>query len=358
MEASEVAAAAVAVVAAAITGTASTVGEQTGAAIAQVVRDRLGASSRGRTALADLEESDGSPESQAAASAVLAEEVGSDPQLYRALTVRLNEPSVTDGVHIDRSRIRGDAPILVGNGTLNFTKPTSAAGMVALALAVLVVVGVIALAIYGSKQVLTDDSPPSSHGPTAATPDARGNSATDGTSGQATIEPRALSESEVATVVPDLEDMPAGWTSFSKRNGFRPEETKRCTRGTAIYEYPERNGGSLQAAYITSSCADFPSVVTFYDEGLRYFKQEHPEATHISMPPCGDKSTAITFDRTGPIPSENGKYVRMQSLVGAVYLQLSYGPIDNGADTMDSLDRLQGFISEFCDRALASQTAG
>jgi hypothetical protein len=119
MGAGELAAVAVGVLAAAITGGATSVGEQAGVAVAQVVRNRLGASDRGRAALANLEETGASSEAQAEASAVLAEEIVTDPQLQQALTVHLSAPHAAGGVVIDRSRMRGDNPILVGSGTIN-----------------------------------------------------------------------------------------------------------------------------------------------------------------------------------------------------------------------------------------------
>ncbi|MEU9318192.1 hypothetical protein [Streptomyces sp. NPDC048295] len=69
--------------------------------------------------------------------------------MQHALTVRLSAPHAVVGVVIARSRMRGDDPILVGSGTLNFRKPISAAGVVALVLGVLVVLAVIVLAVYG-----------------------------------------------------------------------------------------------------------------------------------------------------------------------------------------------------------------
>ncbi|GAB1340595.1 hypothetical protein ACE1SV_71850 [Streptomyces sp. E-15] len=132
--------------------------------------DKLdGASDHGRAALAGLDETGASPEAQAGASAILAEEIKTGPRLRHELALHLSPPHATGDVVIDRSRMRGDNPILVGSGTIDFKKPTSAAGMVALVLAVPVVLAVIVLAVYGGSRIPgSDDSADSRHGSASA----------------------------------------------------------------------------------------------------------------------------------------------------------------------------------------------
>uniref|UniRef100_UPI002F90671F hypothetical protein n=1 Tax=Streptomyces atratus TaxID=1893 RepID=UPI002F90671F len=357
MGADELAAAAVGVLAAVITGTATSVGEQAGAAVAQVVRDRLGASDRGRAALADLEETGASPETRAGASAVLAEEIETDPQLQHALTVHLSAPHAAGGVVIDRSRMRGDNPILVGSGTINFRKPTSAAGMVALVLAVLVVLAVIVLAVYGGSRIFSsDDSPDSGHGSASATAGKNDGSASSRGSEERTITPRALTVAETKDVVPGLEDMPSGWAVSSARNGFSVEGDKGCNAGTANYKNPEKNSGNLTVTYRVTACRNVRTVIDGYAEELKGVATSNPEETRIAMPKCGDESFATSYTVTDSQSDWNGDHVGIRARVGAVYIDMNYGPIGDGPYRLDFLQRAQELMQLVCDRAAASQS--
>ncbi|MFE7424024.1 hypothetical protein [Streptomyces sp. NPDC057545] len=357
MGADELAAAAVGVLAAVITGTATSMGEQAGAAVAQIVRDRLGASDRGRAALADLEESGASPETRTGASAVLAEEIKNDPQLQHALTVHLSAPHAAGGVVIDRSRLRGDNPILVGSGTINFTKPKSAAGMVALVLGVLVVLAVIVLAVYGGSQILgSDASPESGRGSASATAGKNDGSASGSGSEERTITPRALTVAEAKDVVPGLEDMPSGWAVSSARNGFPAEGDEGCNAGTANYENPEKNSGNLTVTYRVTACRNVRTVIDGYAEVLKGVATSNPDETRIAMPKCGDESFATSYTVTDSQSDWNGDHVEIRARVGAVYIDMNYGPIGDGPYRLDFLERAQELMQLVCDRAVASQS--
>ncbi|MER5747088.1 hypothetical protein ABT097_27940 [Streptomyces sp. NPDC002225] len=365
MGAGELAAAAVGVVAAAITGAATRVGEQAGVAVTQVVRDRLGASDRGRAALTGLDETGASPEAQAGASAILTEEIEADPQLRHALALHLSAPHAAGGVVIDRSRMRGDNPILVGNGTINFKKPTSAAGIVALVLAVLVVLAVIVLAVYGGSRVLGSDDPADSgHGSASATTSKNGGSTSGGGSEKRAIAPRALTVAEAKEVVPGLEDMPSGWTVFSERNGFRLTEAEAagCNRGTAIYENPKMNSGNLQVSYVVTACRDTQKVIDGYAEELKSAngpkdaQSERSEETRISMPRCGEESFATTFDHPNAPSFERGENIEIRARVGAVFVDMTYGPIGDDLYSLDATERAQALMQLVCDRAVTSQS--
>lgn len=358
MGAGELAAAAVGVLAAVITGTATGVGEQAGAAVAQVVRDRLGASDRGRAALADLEETGASSEAQAGASAVLAEEIETDSRLLHALTVHLSAPHAADGVIIDRSRMRGDNPILVGSGTINFRKPTSAAGTVALVLAVLVVLAVIVLAVYGGGRILSpDDSPESGRGSTSTAGKSAGSASGSGSgSEERTTTPHALTVAETENVVPGLEDMPSGWAVFSAPNGFPSEWDKGCNRGTANYQNPEKNSGNLMALYRVTACRDVQTVIDGYAKLLKGVETSDPKETRIAMPKCGDESFATSYTITDGQSDSNGDHVEMRARVGAVLIDMTYGPIGDGPYRLDFLERAQELMQLVCDRAVDSQS--
>ncbi|KAF4406158.1 MULTISPECIES: hypothetical protein [Streptomyces] len=340
-----------------LTGTATGVGEQAGAAVAQVVRDRLGASDRGRAALTELEGAEASPEAQAGAAAVLTEEIEADPRLRHALTVHLDAPRAAGGVFIDRSRVRGDIPVLVGSGTINFRKPTSAAGMVALVLAVLVVLSVMVLAVHGGSSILgADDSPDSSHGSGSATVGSDDGPASSSGSKERTVAPRALTVAETKDVVPALEDMPSGWAVGSARNGFPVEGDTGCNAGTANYDNPEENSGHLTVTYRVTACRDVRTVTDGYAEELKRVGTSDPEETRIAMPKCGDESFATSYTVTGGTRDRNGTHVEIRARVGAVFIDMNYGPTGDGAHRLDSLERAGELMRLVCDRAVASQS--
>ncbi|MEU2065189.1 hypothetical protein [Streptomyces sp. NPDC013455] len=151
------AALAVGVLAAVVTGTATGFGEQAGVAVVQLVQERLRASARGRAALAALEASPGDPESRAEAEAVLRAEVDADPDLRHALSVRLEAPSArieNSIVFGDNARVSRGAWITLGPITVN--KPSSVGGWVAFGTAGLALLLVVTLGLYGGARALSD----------------------------------------------------------------------------------------------------------------------------------------------------------------------------------------------------------
>ncbi|MFE6667278.1 hypothetical protein ACFVFH_27410 [Streptomyces sp. NPDC057697] len=326
-------------------------------AVAQVVRDRLGASDRGRAALADLEETGACSKAQTGATAVLAEEIETDPRLRRALTAQLSSPQAAGGTGVDRSRIRGDAPILDDSGEIAFRKPTSATGMAALVVAVSVTLAVIVLAVYGGSRFLgSDDSPHSGHGSASATAGKNGGSASGGGSEGRTIAPRALTAAETKDVVPGLEDMPPGWAVGSARNGFPAEGAKGCNAGTANYENPEKNSGNLEVTYRVTACRNVRTVTDGYAQALKDVATSDPEETRIATPKCGDESFATRYTVTDSQRDWNGDHVEIRARVGAVFIDMNYGPIGDGPERTDSLERAQELMRLVCDRAVASQS--
>ncbi|MFC8914878.1 hypothetical protein ACFT5C_03820 [Streptomyces sp. NPDC057116] len=357
METGDLAAVAVGVLAAVVTGTATGVGEQAGAAVVQIVRDRLGASDRGRTALAELEATGASSESQAAASAVLTEEIEADPRLRQALTVHLDEPHAPGGVVIHRSRLR-DNPILVGDGTLVFKKPTSPAGMLGLVLAILVVLAVIVLAVYGGGRLLgTDGLQGDGRGGTSA-PAAEGGGPAPVSGGgktEGSSRPRALTQAETREVVPALEDLPPGWQVTSGR--AVGDVGSGCYRATANYQNPDVNAGNLMLLYRVTACRDARTVSDGYAKVLKNAQAGDGEReTRIAMPPCGDESVATTRTITDDLTGGNGDHIKTRARVGTLYIEMNYGPVGDGFDRIDYLERVQQLAAQLCSRALAAQS--
>ncbi|MFI8291370.1 hypothetical protein ACIGBL_19765 [Streptomyces sp. NPDC085614] len=148
MEAGELAAAAVGVLAAVVTGTTAGIGEQGCAALVPVVRTRLLASERGRRALAGLETGPESPEARAEAAAVLRGEAEADAEFRRALALLLSEPATGPRARPVRTGSR------FGTGRARFGGPWGPARRALLAV---LLAGVVALLVYGGVRLFGGD---------------------------------------------------------------------------------------------------------------------------------------------------------------------------------------------------------
>ncbi|MET9623948.1 hypothetical protein ABZZ37_24740 [Streptomyces sp. NPDC006464] len=145
MEAGELAAAAVGVLAAVVTGATAGLGERECAALVPVVRARLLASERGRRALAGLETGPESPDARAEATAVLRAETEADAEFRHALTLLLSEPAP------GRAARTGSR---IGTGRMGFGGPWGPRGRALLAV---VLVAVVALLVYGGVRLFGGD---------------------------------------------------------------------------------------------------------------------------------------------------------------------------------------------------------
>ncbi|MEU5986329.1 hypothetical protein [Streptomyces sp. NPDC047434] len=148
MEAGELAAAAVGVLAAVVTGATAGLGERECAALVPVVRARLLASERGRRALAGLETGPESPDARAEATAVLRAETEADAEFRHALAVLLSEPAPGPPGRAARTGSR------IGTGRMGFGGPWGPRGRALLAV---VLVAVVALLVYGGVRLFGGD---------------------------------------------------------------------------------------------------------------------------------------------------------------------------------------------------------
>jgi hypothetical protein len=221
----DLAAVAVGMLAAAVTGTATSFGQEAGATVVQVVRERLGATARGQTALAELEASPGDPEARGDAAAVLREEVDNDPDFRRTLSLHLNASVNAPVLHGDGNVVItgrvSRSPITLGPVTVN--KPNTVGGLVAL---LAVVALVLALALYGGIRVVTgNDSPGGS-----------GSGRTD-----------SPSEEKYSAAVEALgKNMPAGWsTPWEEDPSGVPDGFPQCDTVDLTDQWPAARQSGL-----------------------------------------------------------------------------------------------------------------
>ncbi|MGC0327012.1 hypothetical protein RKD23_000002 [Streptomyces sp. SAI-170] len=328
METGDLAAVAVGVLAAVATGTATGVGEQTGAAVVQVVRERLGTSERGRTALARLEAGEAAPGARAEAATVLDEELRADPGLRHLLSLHLNAPvtHTTGSVVINGGRVRSSQIAL---GPLTINKPNTLGGLLGLVIALLAVV---ALVVYGGLNLVGaadssgDDTKP--------------------------VRARALSVAETQEMMPRPDDLPEGWET-----GMAPAAAANgrgtCHLGGSDYlAAAEEEGIRPAVEFRAYACPDAQAAGEVY-KWLTEPDEEHESP--VVMPKFGDESTAITYldqDAEAPEYSPLPEHVVARARVGTVAIEMDYGPV---SEASDHLDRAVELMRMACDRARGAQ---
>ncbi|MEU9669786.1 hypothetical protein AB0E25_30240 [Streptomyces bobili] len=302
METSELAARAVAVLTAAVTGAAGAVGQGAGAAVADALRARLVSTERGRAALEALNTED--PAAQDSARSVVQEEIEADPELRRQLQLRLTAPgtNATGSLLITGSQVSRSS-IALGPLTINNTR----GGRAVIALGAALLLALVVLAVYGGiNLIVVDDSPESSQDDSAR------------------HAVRALNVSEVKRVVPDLTSMPSGWErSGSVRTGRN--EDNGCSGAEARFKtaYGRTSEGTVVAALFTVwSCPRVALTAKGFEE-TRSGIANNNKATEIPLPELGDQRAAITHYNADLDETTAHAVLR----VGSVLVELEYDPV-------------------------------
>ncbi|WP_158857924.1 hypothetical protein [Streptomyces sp. NRRL B-1347] len=317
---------AVGVLAAALTGTATGVGQEAAAAVVRTVRERLGATPRGQAALDGLSAAPDDAEARREAESVLREEARQDPALRSALTAHLSASSshTSGSVVISGSRLRG-SQISLGPVTIN--KPSSTGGLLGLVAALVVV---IALLIYGGVQLAVDDSP----------------GGDDGKSVQA----RALSVAETEQMIPALTDLEGTWGTLMPPSA-QGGGAGRCHRGGADYKTAEGSSPhDLKLRFRVNSCPNITRATEGYEEIVKLRqnpggRKEHP----FSAQRFGDESTTTRYrveDETMADPSQVGEHLMSRARVGTVVIEMHYGPIRDEAGSERQAAELMRIMSE------------
>ncbi|MER5485740.1 hypothetical protein ABT024_21330 [Streptomyces sp. NPDC002812] len=265
------------------TGTATAAVDGGNAALSTLVRTRMAASPRGQAALTALEADADDAAAQAEAQAVLTEEIAADPELRHQLTLRFE--SHRGSMVITNSRARGNFSL--GPLTVNNT----AGGRVLAAVVVLLVVAVVALALYGTRQLLIqNDSPRSGSADGQAVPVPGG-----GKPGE-----HQLTATETTLALPPPDTLPRDqiWSYFAHHGVV--DQPDGCRADQAEYEVSGRDEPEhvLRLAYFgvyacpskAAASAALPKIVAGFGQ------EESPESSAaLDLPKAGDESAARIY---------------------------------------------------------------
>lgn len=285
MESSELAATVVrSFLATLATGTATAAVDSGSAALSTLVRTRMAVSPRGRAALTALEADADDAAAQAEAQAVLTEEIDADPELRHQLTMRFE--SHRGSMVITNSRARGNFSL--GPLTVNNT----AGGRVLAGVVVLLVVAVVALALYGTRQLLIqNDSPPS-------------NSTEDRTvpfPGSDKPGEHQLTAEETTLAVPPPNALPREriWTLFD-HDGVK-EHPDGCRSDGADYEvsgHDEPENVLRLADFRVYACPSTAAAKAAMPKIAEEAALHKSNGTSLALPKLGDDSIARRYDRS------------------------------------------------------------
>ncbi|MFF0226138.1 hypothetical protein [Streptomyces sp. NPDC004629] len=328
MESSELAAMAVAVMAATATGAAGAVGQSAGTAVADALRARLVSTERGRAALDTLNRAPEDPAAQDTARSVVQEEIEADPELRHQLQVQLTAPgtNATGSLLITGSQVSRSS-IALGPLTINNTR----GGRAVVALVAALLLGLVVLAVYGGiNLIVIDDSPESSQD--------------DG----ARHAVRALNVSEVKRVVPDLTSMPSGW----ERSGSLAageDEGNGCSGAQARFGTNNWNDGSTRtvwAEFTVWSCSSTALTAKGFEE-TRSGVADNNKAREISLPELGDQRTAITHYNIDLDETTAVALLR----VGTVLVELEYQPVPDDSGWSREFEQLASMVAARAQQA-------
>ncbi len=333
----DLAAVAIGVLAATVTGTATHLGQESATAVVQVVRERLGDSGRGRTALAELDAAPGDQQARAEAEEVLRGEVGEDPDLQRTLAFHLDasRAQANGGIAIQKSTVR--ARQIVNGSIVTIKKPNSTGATVGLVAVVLILA---ALIVYGAVNLLSDVSSDSG----------------DDKERKPVIAVRALDASETEQMLPGLSDLPGAWEVD------RPpvvDENGQCHAGQVDYRGVEGDRPhDLKLRIEVRACPDVRTATSAYADVVK--ERRNPSGYRESDHPAkkwGDESTMTTYtyeDGELADPSQVGQHLMARARVGTVVFQMHYGP-NRGLPDFER--RAEDLVRLMSERARASQAS-
>ncbi|MGY4974053.1 hypothetical protein ACWGCC_33385 [Streptomyces nigrescens] len=322
-------------------GTAAAVGAEVGQAVSTIVRDRLGTTERGRTAISTVDTSPTDPAAVAELRNVIQAEVAADPHFAERIALALvgpppaSAPSINAGISFANSPVRGRPIISMAGVSISNTRNVR----FSLLAAALVLVALVALGLYGGVRLFNGGGSPEQGG------GGSGNSAT------------AIKDATLAKkIFPGLDSLPTGW---SVRAG-NPKEV-RCGTGRAMCKDSLLD---VQTSYTPSFDFDQAQieVVTYGSVGAAtagYAEIKRQNADFGSTPKPvamsnvgGDESAAVEWANspTPGITEATGAFAAVR--VGTVVINVVM--LDKGAGGTD-LRILQSFAATTTARAKQAQ---
>lgn len=335
-------------------GASAAVGTEIAQTVTGLVRGRFAGSEEGRAALSALEERPTAPESASALAEELRRQIAADPDFAARLEAAFTDTApasyssqVSHSIQISGSaRVRRNT-ISLGPVTFNNT-PSGRASMVVVVAAL---VALLALAVYGTVQVLDSDSTPSQG---SAAPRANGTSheadPPGGTASSGAIEevdgptrediaPLA-DEASVLSVMPGTADVPIGWIQVEAPRLFEtePDDSDRLN-ASYVARAKYADGDLSLTRFVVFAYGDEKKAEAGYA-----LRQSHvpDSAQALGMPAIGDENFAYTRQGSGQLLS----VVRVSTVV----IEVS----GTGTDDRPYPD-LQSMTELMAQRALAAQ---
>ncbi|MFF0751888.1 hypothetical protein [Streptomyces sp. NPDC004267] len=317
-----------------LTGAATSLGQEAVGAVARLVRERLAATPQGQAALAGVEAAPSDEGARQEAERVLREELGADPAFQQILAARLNvsttQAQMTNVVMVNGTKMRGSQ---ISLGPVTFNKPNTTAGMLGLAVALVVLA---ALLVYGMAQLV-------------------GN--VPGGAGGKGDQVRALSAAEAQRMLPGLTDLPAMWETLQPAH--LEDSGAKCHNAVAEYESQDRDASGtsdLKIRFDTYACRD--TAITA--EGFADITQHatNPGSTKERPFPArtlGDQSATSVYqikDDEMADPSQVGSHLMWRARVGTVLIEMHYGPVRDHAGSEKQAEELMVLM---CNRAREAQ---
>ncbi|HEY5835022.1 hypothetical protein [Streptomyces sp.] len=275
----DLAAAAVDAVALAAGGAATAAGGAVADAIVGLVRGRLGSVSGGEEAVSAVEQTPEDPDARSRLREKLSVVLSEDPAFAAYLASVLAPPKPTEpptivgSINVDRSgRARGT--FVLGDHVVTKIRKGDPGALVA----VVAVVVVLALVVYGLAQLATGSDWPLSHAGHRVT----------------VLKDPAM----VKAVLPDLQSMPTGWRSKSEASVesgadvCRGPQRKRCEEMIlSLAQASFRSPYDQSALFEVVACASAADAQRAYDDITQQEKSSIPRL--LAMPAFGDQSLAL-----------------------------------------------------------------
>lgn len=310
-------------------GAAATVGSGLGQEVSVMVRERLGGSERGRSAVRAIDEHPEDAEAVDELRSLIQSAVDNDPAFAGRIAAAMPPPKPTEppvtmlgSIRIDGATMRGRNTISLGPVTFNNTKSVR----LSLVAAALVIVALVALGIYGGTRLVTD------HGPE-----------------QQRKAVTALSPDMVRRVVPGTGSLPGKWTRPEPLDSPGAlEQGGVVERVAAVFQMgePEAELDIVVIGFDTPQNACSGWRLTTKDRDPRGELEKSGMA--VEMPKIADEMWAGAGPEAGDTPAAGVVIMR----VGTVLIHI------NGRDTEKEAfvtRRMEALARMMADRAQQAQ---
>ncbi len=316
-------------------GTAAAVGAEVGQTVTTIVRDRLVATDRGRTAISTIDASPTDPAAVAELRNVIQAEVDADPRFAERIALALAgpppaaQPRINTGISFDNSPVRGRTIISTAGVTVTNTRNVR----LSLLAAAVVLVALLALGLYGGKQLINaDDSP--AQGP--------------GSGSTVTVlkDPAVVKE-----ISPGMNSLPTGWgVRDDYPREFDCRAGDKCTDAVLNVQTAYTPGFEFDQAQIeVLTYKSVKAATAGYTESKRQHANFGSTPTPVALPNVGgDDSAAFDWANspTSGITEATGAMAVVR--VGTVVINIVM--LDEGAGGTD-LGILQSFAATTTARA-------